>query len=139
MLLREIMKKDLITVRPETFVTEAAKKMKEHNVGCILVTENGSLKGLFTDRDIACWVVAEGRDPNSLRIKDVMKTDLVTATPDTDIFYASKIMAQKRIRRLPIQSNGHLEGIVSIADLAPVLKEELDNIFTIEEAPTHRY
>ncbi len=139
MLLREIMKKDLITVRPETFVTEAAKKMKEHNVGCILVTENGSLKGLFTDRDIACWVVAEGKDPNSVRIKDVMKTDLVTATPDTDIFYATKIMAQNRIRRLPIQSNGHLEGIVSIADLAPVLKEELDNIFTIEEAATHRY
>ncbi len=140
MLIREIMKRELVTVEPSTTAKEAAWKMKEQNVGCILVTERGQLKGILTDRDIALFVVANGKDPSTLKVSEFMKTDVVTAKPDTDVFYASRLMAEKQIRRLPIQSNGTVEGILSVSDLAHFLKEEVDNLLTLEEASVyHRH
>jgi CBS domain-containing protein len=136
MLLKEIMKKDLVTVSPETTVREAAKVIRDKNVGCILVAGHGSLKGLLTDRDIACWL-AEGKDPDFTKVSEIMREEITFCGPETDIFEASKIMASKRVRRLPVQSNGKLEGIVSISDLAPIFKEEVDNFFHIEEIYHH--
>lgn len=137
MMLREIMKKDIVTITPDMSVREAAKKMKDWNVGCILVTENGSLRGILTDRDIACTVVANGKDPNYTMVKEIMNGDVVYTSPDTDIFEAFKIMAGHKIRRLPLKIDGKLEGIVSISDLAPVLKGEMDNFFHVEEVYHH--
>ena len=136
MLLREIMKKDLVTVIPGTSLREAAKVFRDKNIGCILVSGNGSLKGLLTDRDIACWL-AEGKDPDYTKVAEIMNKELTFCSPDTDIFEASKIMASNGVRRLPVQSNGKLEGIVSISDLAPIFKEEVDNFFHLEEIYHH--
>ncbi|MBI3583330.1 MAG: CBS domain-containing protein [Nitrospinae bacterium] len=137
MTLKEIMKKDIVTVTPEMSVKEAAKKMKDENIGCILVTENGSLRGILTDRDITCMIVADGKDPNYTMVKEIMNGDVVYTSPDTDIFEAFKIMAGHKIRRLPLKFDGKLEGIVSISDLAPVLKSEMDNFFNVEEIYHH--
>ena len=136
MLLREIMKKDLVTAFPETSVREVAKIFRDKDIGCILVTENGSLKGLLTDRDIACWL-ADGKDPDYTKVGEIMNRELTFCSPDTDIFEASKIMAGKGVRRLPVQSNGKLEGIVCISDLAPIFREEVDNFFHLEEIYHH--
>lgn len=137
MLVKEIMKKvpDLVICAPTTYVTEAAKKMEDFNVGCILITEDGSLKGILTDRDIAVSVVAKGKNPRETQVKEIMKTHLITGRPDWDLFEATKLMAEKKIRRLPIQTNGRLEGFVSLADLAPVFQRELDSFLEIESAP----
>jgi signal-transduction protein with cAMP-binding, CBS, and nucleotidyltransferase domain len=137
MQLSQIMKRELVTATPEMSVKNAAEKMKSQNVGCVLITEKGTLKGILTDRDITCSVVAEGRNINDTRVREVMHSELIFSNPETDIFDASRIMSQKNIRRLPIQKNGRLEGLVSISDLAPVLKEEMDNFFHIEEAHHH--
>ena len=94
MLLREIMKKDLVTVVPGTSVREAAKVLRDKNIGCILVSGNGSLKGLLTDRDIACWL-AEGKDPDYTKVAEIMNKALTFCSPDTDIFEAAKIMASQ--------------------------------------------
>ncbi len=136
MLLREIMKKDLVKVIPGTSVREAAKIFRDKKIGCILVSGNGSLKGILTDRDIACWL-ADGKDPDYTKVDEIMNRELTFCSPDIDIFEASKIMASKGVRRLPIQSNGKLEGIVSISDLAPIFKEEVDNFFHLEEIYHH--
>ena len=137
MLIREIMKKELITVTPDTSLKDAAKKMKDENVGCILVTENGGLNGILTDRDITCMAVAEGKDPGSTLVKEIMKANPVFVGPDTDIFEAFKMMAEHSIRRLPIEWEGKLEGMVTISDLAAVLKEEMDNFFDVTEVYHH--
>lgn len=132
MMLKEIMNKELITISPEMSVKDAAMKMKDKNVGCILVSENGSLKGILTDRDIACKVVANGKDPHYTLVKDIMKSDVVFSTPETDVSEASRIMAEHKIRRLPIKLDGRLEGVVSISDLAPILRAEMDNFLNAE-------
>ncbi|HLA48757.1 MAG: hypothetical protein A2W77_02275 [Nitrospinae bacterium RIFCSPLOWO2_12_39_16] len=137
MMLRDIMEKDIVTVTPDMTVREAAKKMKEEKIGCILVTENGSLKGILTDRDITCMIVADGKDPNYTMVKEIMNCDVVYTSPETDILEAFKIMAGHKIRRLPLKFNGKLEGIVSISDLAPILKNEMDNFFHVEEVYHH--
>ena len=137
MMLRDIMEKDIVTVTPDMTVREAAKKMKDEKIGCLLVTENDSLRGILTDRDIVCTVVANGKDPNYTMVKDIMNGDVVYTSPETDILEAFKIMAGHKIRRLPLKFNGKLEGIVSISDLAPILKSEMDNFFHVEEVYHH--
>lgn len=136
MQIREIMKKkrDIITCDPTDSVTEAAKKMKDCKIGCILVAENGSLKGIVTDRDITLSVVAKGKNPNEVRLREIMSTHVITGNPEWDLLETTKMMAQKKIRRLPIQSNGKLEGFVSMADLAPVFKKEMDSFLEIESS-----
>lgn len=134
MILKDIMRKDVVTASPESSVKDIARKMKDKNVGCVLITEGGSLRGILTDRDIACIAVAEGKDPNTTKASEIMHKNPVHTSSSIDILEASRIMVEKRIRRLPIQSNGRLEGIVTISDLAPVLKKEVDNFFSVEAA-----
>lgn len=133
MLLRQIMQKKVVTVRPDATVRETAKKMKDYRVGYIIVVNGESVKGCITDRDLAVWL-ANGKDPDAVRIDGLMQTGVVTAAPDTDVFDASKLMARKKVRRLPIVENGRLMGLVSVSDLASVIEEEVDNFFHVEEA-----
>ncbi|MDO8427413.1 MAG: CBS domain-containing protein, partial [Deltaproteobacteria bacterium] len=85
------------------------------------------------DRDLVIWL-ANGKNPDETKIDQIMQSNIVTATQDTDVFDASKIMARKKIRRLPIAENGKLLGLVSVSDIASVLEEEVDNFFHVEEA-----
>ncbi len=135
MQIKEIMRKRpyIVTCSPNEFVTEAAKKMNEYNVGCVLVTEDGSLRGILTDRDITLSVVAQGKNPNEVHLYEIMKTDVVTGRPEWDLFEATRLMAEKKIHRLPIEANGRLEGFISLADLAPIVRGELDSFLEIEE------
>lgn len=140
MQIREIMRnsKDIITCTPNDSVTEAARRMNSSNIGCVLITEGSSLKGIITDRDITMSVVAKGKNPSEVQLKDVMKTPVVTGEPEWDLFETTKLMAKKKIRRLPIQRDGKLEGFISMADLAPVLRKEMDSFLELESyAVTH--
>lgn len=133
MLLKQIMQKKVVTVSPQATVRETAKKMKDYRVGYILVTNGEAIKGCITDRDLAIWL-ANGKDPDTARIEGIMQSSVVTASPDTDVFDASKLMARKKIRRLPVVENSRLVGLVSVSDLASVIEEEVDNFFHVEEA-----
>lgn len=133
MLVKDIMQKKVVTLSPDATVRETAKKMKDFRIGYILVTNGESLKGCITDRDLALWL-ANGKNPDETRINSIMQSNVVSAAPDTDVFDANKLMARKRVRRLPVIDNGRLVGLVSISDLASVLEEEVDNFLHVEEA-----
>ena len=108
MLVKEIMKgiPDLVCCLPTAYVIDAAKKMEDNNIGCILITENNILKGILTDRDITLLVVAEGRDPRKVQVKEIMKTDIITGKPEWDLFEATKLMADKRSVVCPFKPMG---------------------------------
>lgn len=133
MLLKQIMQKRVVTLNPDATVRDAAKKMKDYRVGYLLLTNGESIKGCVTDRDLVIWL-AGGKDPDNTRVNSIMQTNVVTAAPDLDVFDASKLMAKKKIRRLPIVEGQKLIGIVSVSDLASVIEEEVDNFFHVEEA-----
>ena len=133
MFIKDIMQTKLITLSPEATIREAARLMKEQDVGCVLITNGQHLKGIMTDRDIACWL-AEGKDPSKVDVGSAMQRNVITAAPETDIYEVSKFMASRKIHRLPIVEDNKLCGLVTTSDLAGVLEEEIDNFFHVEEA-----
>lgn len=137
MLVREIMQKTLVTLPPEVSILEAAKRMDEEKIGCVLITNGELLKGFLTDRDICCWLARDGKDPEGVRVSEIMNTDIVSVKPEADTFEASNIMAENKIRRLPVLEDGKLSGIVSTSDIATYLEKEVDSFFRVEEVYHH--
>ncbi|HZX46843.1 MAG TPA: CBS domain-containing protein [Clostridia bacterium] len=118
MKIEDIMTRDVRTIDRNSTVEQAARMMKELNVGSIPVTENGNIIGIITDRDVVLRNVADGRTAADTRVEEVMSKTVVTATPDMDVHRAADLMAQNQIRRLPVMENNRMVGIVSIGDLA---------------------
>lgn len=116
--LRDIMTDQVASVSPEDNVYRAASLMKEYNVGMIPVEENGSLKGVITDRDIVLRSVAD-QNNEVVSVGEVMSQgNLVTGSPDMSVDEASRLMAQHQIRRLPVVENNRLVGVVALGDIA---------------------
>jgi CBS domain-containing protein len=115
---------DLMTKKPcaidaDKPVSYAAKMMRDEDVGAAPIVEGDRLMGMLTDRDIAIRVVAEGKDPESTLVRDVMSTRTITIEADTDLSEALRMMAEHQVRRLPVADDeGHLLGIVAQADVA---------------------
>ena len=118
MKVEDIMTRDVRTIDRNSTVEQAARMMKELNVGSIPVTENGNVIGIVTDRDVVLRNVADGRTAADTKVEEIMSRTVVTATPDMDVHRAADLMAQNQIRRLPVVENNRMVGIVSIGDLA---------------------
>lgn len=116
--IREVMTADPRTVEPGHSVVDAARQMAEGDVGAVLVTENGNVTGIITDRDIAVRVVAEGRDPQGTKVSDVCTSNPSTLTVDQSVDDAIRIVREQNVRRVPVVQDGRPAGIVSIGDLA---------------------
>ncbi|NLO24894.1 MAG: CBS domain-containing protein [Clostridiales bacterium] len=112
------MTRDVRTIDASSSVEDAARMMKELNVGSLPVSENGNITGIITDRDVVLRNVADGKAPSDTRVDEVMSKTVVTATPDMDVHRAADLMAKNQIRRLPVVKNNRMVGIVSIGDLA---------------------
>ncbi len=130
MKIKDIMTKEVACVDASSTAADAAKKMKDQNVGTVLVVQENQLKGLVTDRAITTKAVAEGKDPKSLPVTDIMTKDIVGCSEDDDVFDALKTMGQNRIRRMPVVNDqDHLVGIVSMSDIAEQMRSGIDSVF----------
>jgi CBS domain-containing protein len=116
--IREVMTADPQTVSSDATLEEAAREMQSDDIGAVLVTDNGDVAGILTDRDIVVRAVAEGRDPSSTKVGDVATRDVQTLTPDSSIDDAIKLVREQNVRRIPVVEGGRPAGIVSIGDLA---------------------
>ena len=115
--------RDAMTENPRSIgasasVVEAARLMREEDIGSLPITDDEELVGMITDRDITTRVVAEAADPTSMSVEDVYSRDLVSVEPDEDLDEALQLMARHQVRRLPVVENGRLVGIVAQADIA---------------------
>ena len=120
MLVSEVMSKRIISLSNLATALDAAKLMSIHNIGALPVLEKGQVKGIITDRDITLRCVAEGRDPNQVKATDIMTTGAATVSTGQTVEEAAGIMSREQIRRLPVIENGHLAGMLSIADVARI-------------------
>lgn len=103
---------EVIAIDNSATVDTAISKMIERNIGAILVIEDGSCVGLFTERDVLkCWT--DHGTANKVAVRDVMSKDLLVIEPGDDLDYAMTIMTNKRIRHLPVVDKGRLVGLVS--------------------------
>ena len=116
---RDVMTSNPASIEADSPVVEAARIMKEQDVGIIPVVEGGRLVGTVTDRDIAVRIVAGGKDPQSVNVREIASTDLVTVDPQQGLDEALRLMANHQVRRLPVVGeDGRLVGIVAQADVA---------------------
>jgi CBS domain-containing protein len=119
MQLKDVMTTDVQLTDPTIKLKEAASMMRDGDFGLLPVGANDRLVGTITDRDIAVRAVAEGKDPNTTTVGDVMSEGIRYCFEDQEVEEAAKLMAQAQIRRLPVLNRDkRLVGIVALADIA---------------------
>ena len=116
--MRDIMSTAPVCMAPGESVSAAAKAMKQHGIGTVLLLTDGNLSGLVTDRDITVRVLAENRDPLTTRIGDICSRELAVLGPDDDVQQAARLVRERAVRRSPVLQDGTPVGLVSIGDLA---------------------
>ena len=118
-IIKDDMTSNPCSIDAEKSVAYAAKMMREEDVGLAPIVEGDKLIGMLTDRDIAIRVVAEGRNPEQVKVADVASKQVVTIDPQQDLDEALRIMAKHQVRRLPVvEEDGKLVGVVAQADIA---------------------
>ncbi len=119
MLVKNVMTTNVVTVLPEETVATASRLMARDNLGALAVcSRDGHLRGMLTDRDIVLRCVASGENPAELTVRQVMTRRLVTVSPEETTDQAASCMARQQVRRLPVEEEGKLVGMISLADLS---------------------
>ena len=129
MAIGEICCRDVVIAQAEETVLDAAKLMREHHVGNVVVVEEREGKrvpvGIVTDRDVVVEIVAPELDPATLTIGDIMQPGLAAIDEATGVFETIEFMRSKGVRRMPVvAADGVLVGIVTLDDLVALLAEE---------------
>lgn len=125
-LVKEAMKTNLAVVDPSMKVIDAAKLMKKRKIGNVIVVQNNQPIGILTESDIIKKIVAEGKNPAEITVKEVMSTPILIIDPYVTLEEAMKKMSKCNIRRLPVIENNTLIGIITLKDISrisPILHE----------------
>lgn len=117
---RDLMTPDPTILAASESAATAAHRMRDHDIGDVLIEDDGTLRGIVTDRDLTVRVLAEGIDGDSISLGDVCTTDLVTVGPDDALGDVVGLMRREAIRRVPVAEDGTAVGVLAIGDLATV-------------------
>ncbi|MFJ7147197.1 CBS domain-containing protein [Streptomyces sp. NPDC100445] len=115
---REIMTSNPVAVTPDTPVCEVAARMRDEDIGAVLVCAGHRLRGLVTDRDLTVRILADGGDVTGRTVAEACSSELVTVAPDDDVERAVRLMRGKALRRLPVVEDGNVVGIIALGDVA---------------------
>jgi CBS domain-containing protein len=119
MLVQDIMSKDVEVLNPRATVVEAARKMRDLDVGMMPVCDGEKIQGVITDRDIVINVIAEGKDCRSVAVQDCIQGSPKWVYADSDVDEAARLMEDEQIRRLiVVDRNKKLVGVLSLGDIA---------------------
>jgi|SRR3990172_771415 len=127
MQLRDIVHAKVITIEGSEAVTQAAKRMKEANVGCIVVT-GSAVMGIITDRDLTVRCLAEGHDSRTCTVSQHMTSPAIVVSPTLDVLDTAHLMTERKVKRLPMVEAGHLVGLVSFSDIAQAMDRPLHDL-----------
>lgn len=123
------MRRDVLTINPDSSIKEAAKIIFDNNISSLIIEDKGELKGILTERDITRSLFVYDIPSNS-KVKDVYSTPLVSVDPDSSILDVANLISETHILRIPVVKDGKLLGIISSSDLAMLFtmfeKEELE-------------
>ena len=108
---------NVFAIDADASVFEAVQRMVEKNTGSLLVTENGDIAGIVTERDYLRRVALHELDPRETPVREVMSSPLIVVTPETSVDECMALMTDRRIRHLPVVEDGSVVGVVSIGDL----------------------
>jgi CBS domain-containing protein len=118
MTISDLMTKNPVTLDARSTAADAARLMKSHDIGDVVVVDGETVCGIVTDRDIVTRAVAENKNPLDVTLAEICSTDLTTLSPDDSVEDAVRLMTEHSLRRLPVVENGRPIGIVTLGDLA---------------------
>lgn len=113
----DVMVEQVITINADATVQDAVIVMNENEIGCLIVVLNGKPVGIITERDMLRRVLAESKDPEKIKVSDVMSAPLILGRPGMELENAVKLMFKTQIKKLPIVNGGRLLGLVTLTDL----------------------
>lgn len=119
MKIREVMTTGVELIEADASVKDSMKRMLEHRITSLIVEKEAKEDqyGIITRRDIIDKVIAKGKNPKEVSVKEVMTKPIMTLSPDTDLLEVAKLMAQKDVRRFPVEEEGKLVGLISNSDV----------------------
>lgn len=117
LLVRDIMTRNVKTVRTDDNVRGAVLKMNKFRIGSVIVTNNGRPVGIITERNILQRIVEPRLDPSVVRAKEIMSSPLITIAADDAVEEAAQIMARRQVKKLPVVEGERVVGIVSTSDI----------------------
>lgn len=116
----------IFSVRPNETIQAVAKKLHREGVGAMIVSSDGaSLDGIISERDVAISLAVYDKEFRALPASALMKTAVITCSPETSVANVARIMTEKRLRHLPVKDGDRLVGVISIGD---VLKHRLEEV-----------
>jgi CBS domain-containing protein len=127
--------KQIISARPSTPIDEAMGLLLNNKIGCLLVLDDeDKLVGILSDKDIFARIYQTKGDYHSLKIEDLMTTDLIVGLPSDDVEYIAGVMEKNTIRHLPILKDGQVVGLISLRDIikAQVEGKEVENRYLVD-------
>jgi CBS domain-containing protein len=124
----DIMRTDVKTIGEDDSIAAASRKMREANVGCLVVTNARNVVGVITDRDMVIDCLTEAHDPWGCLVYQHMSKPAIVVKPTADILDAAQMMAQRKIRRLPVMDGSKLVGIVSFSDVALAMDRAMHDL-----------
>ena len=127
LIVREAMSSPVVTVWENDSTADAASVMKEHGIGAIIVHGGESQPvGIITERDLVYRVIAEGKSPSKIKVKEVMSSPLMTVDPEASLDEAMAMMSMNNVRRLGVVYKGSLEGVISDKDIIRIMPSVIE-------------
>ena len=128
MKLNDLFTRNVVTAGPDEALAGIARRMQDHNVGTVVIVEDGRPVGIITDRDLALALGARGLSPQA-PVREVMTRHVLAVPEDTGVFTATRFIQDRKVRRLPVvDREDRLVGLVSLDDLLRWLARELSNL-----------
>ena len=129
----DIMKKLPEPIPGSITVEDASKIMASDRIGFALISSSNGISGIVTEWDILSKVVSAGRMPSSVRMEEIMNSEILSVTPDTPTSKITKIMNDKGIRRMLVGSNGKYLGIITSKDIIRIFDDYMENVEEVAE------
>jgi CBS domain-containing protein len=124
--------RDIYSVEPGDSVYDAIAKMADHNIGALLVMENGQLNGILSERDYRNKVILKGRTSKNTKVSEIMTNEVVCVNSGDTINLCMQLMTEKKIRHLPVMDENTVVGVISIGDVVKTVianqKSEIDSL-----------
>ena len=125
MIIRDIMSKNIKTVKPDDTVHAAVLKMNKFDIGSVIVISSGRPVGIITETNIMRRIVGPRMDPDTVWVKDIMSSPLTTIDENAAVEEAAKMMMEKKINRIPVMKGEKLVGLISSTDIVKASPTQL--------------
>ncbi len=135
--MRDIMVTKVVTTTKNSTLEEAVKLMNDHEIGCLVVTENKKAVGILTERDLLKRILAKSESLKKIKVEEAMSTPLISVEPTVEIGDASRLMFEMNIKKMPIIGKGELLGLVTLTDILRIQPQliKMYKIFSTGLAP----